>query len=172
MLLLTGAALGDRFGRKRMFLVGLAIFTLGSAAAAMAPSIGALIAARALQGVGGAIVTPLTLTILSAAVPPARRGLALGIWSGTAGLAVALGPVIGGAIVDGLSWQFIFWVNVPIGLALLPVAFFRLTETQAARTARSTCPVWRSSASACSASSGAWCAATPTAGPASACCCP
>ena len=129
VLLLTGAALGDRFGRKRMFLVGLAIFTLGSAAAAVAPSIGALIAARALQGVGGAIVTPLTLTILSAAVPPARRGLALGIWSGTAGLAVALGPVIGGAIVDGFSWQFIFWVNVPIGLALLPVAYFRLTET-------------------------------------------
>ena len=122
VLLLTGAALGDRFGRKRMFLVGLAIFTLGSASAAVAPSIGALIAARALQGVGGAIVTPLTLTILSAAVPPARRGLALGIWSGIAGLAVALGPVIGGAIVDGFSWQFIFWVNVPIGLALLPVA--------------------------------------------------
>ena len=129
-LLLTGAALGDRFGRKRMFLVGLVIFTLGSAAAAVAPSIDALIAARALQGVGGAIVTPLTPTILSAAVPPARRGLALGIWSGTAGLAVALGPVIGGAIVDGFSWQFIFWVNVPIGLALLPVAYFRLTETK------------------------------------------
>jgi EmrB/QacA subfamily drug resistance transporter len=130
VLLLTGAALGDRFGRKRMFVVGLAIFTLGSAAAAVAPSIGALIAARALQGVGGAIVTPLTLTILSAAVPPARRGLALGIWSGTAGLAVALGPVIGGAIVDGFSWQFIFWVNVPIGLALLPIALLRLTETR------------------------------------------
>ncbi len=130
VLLLTGAALGDRFGRKRMFLVGLAIFTLGSAFAAVAPSIDALIAARALQGVGGAIVTPLTLTILSAAVPPARRGLALGIWSGTAGLAVALGPVIGGAIVDGFSWQFIFWVNVPIGLALLPVAYLRLTETK------------------------------------------
>ena len=130
VLLMTGAGLGDRFGRKRMFLTGLAIFTFGSAMAAIAPSIDALIAARALQGVGGAIVTPLTLTILSAAVPPARRGLALGIWSGTAGLAVALGPVIGGAIVDGLSWQFIFWVNVPIGLALLPVAFFRLNESK------------------------------------------
>jgi EmrB/QacA subfamily drug resistance transporter len=130
VLLLTGAALGDRFGRKRMFLVGLAIFTAGSAFAALAPSIEALIAARALQGVGGAIVTPLTLTILSAAVPPARRGLALGIWSGTAGLAVALGPVIGGAVVDGFSWQWIFWLNVPIGIALLPIAFFRLTETR------------------------------------------
>jgi EmrB/QacA subfamily drug resistance transporter len=129
VLLLTGAALGDRFGRKRMFLVGLTIFTAGSAFAAVAPSIDALIAARALQGVGGAIVTPLTLTILSAAVPPARRGLALGIWSGTAGLAVALGPVIGGAVVEGFSWQWIFWLNVPIGLALLPIAFFRLSET-------------------------------------------
>jgi len=132
VLLLTGAALGDRFGRKRMFLVGLAIFTAASAFAAVAPSIEALIAARALQGVGGAIVTPLTLTILSAAVPPARRGLALGIWSGTAGLAVALGPVIGGAVVEGFSWQWIFWLNVPIGLALLPVAFFRLSETRGA----------------------------------------
>jgi EmrB/QacA subfamily drug resistance transporter len=130
VLLLTGAALGDRFGRKRMFLVGLTIFTVGSALAAVAPSIDALIAARALQGVGGAVVTPLTLTILSAAVPPARRGLALGIWSGTAGLAVALGPVVGGAVVEGLSWQWIFWLNVPIGIALLPVAFFRLTESK------------------------------------------
>ena len=132
VLLLTGAALGDRFGRKRMFLTGLAIFTLGSAFAALAPSIGALIAARAMQGVGGAIVTPLTLTILSAAVPPARRGMALGIWGGVSGLAVALGPVVGGAIVDGLSWQWIFWLNVPIGLALLPIALLRLTESKGA----------------------------------------
>jgi EmrB/QacA subfamily drug resistance transporter len=130
VLLLTGAALGDRFGRKRMFLTGLAIFTVGSAFAALAPSIDALIAARALQGVGGAIVTPLTLTILSAAVLPARRGMALGIWGGVSGLAVALGPVVGGAIVDGLSWQWIFWLNVPIGLALLPIAFLRLSESK------------------------------------------
>ncbi len=132
VLLLTGAALGDRFGRKRMFVVGLAIFTFGSAAAALAPSIEALIAARALQGVGGAIVTPLTLTILSAAVPPARRGLALGIWGGVSGLAVALGPVVGGAVVEGLSWQWIFWLNVPIGLVLLPIALLRLTESKGA----------------------------------------
>jgi EmrB/QacA subfamily drug resistance transporter len=130
VLLLTGAALGDRFGRKRMFLVGLALFTAGSAAAALAPSIEWLIASRALQGVGGAIVTPLTLTILSAAVSPKRRGMALGIWGGVSGLAVALGPVVGGAIVDGLSWQWIFWLNVPIGIALLPVAFLRLTESK------------------------------------------
>ncbi len=130
VLLLTGAALGDRFGRKRMFLVGLSIFTAGSAAAALAPSIDALIAARALQGVGGAIVTPLTLTILSGAVSPARRGMALGIWGGVSGLAVALGPVVGGAIVEGLSWQWIFWLNVPIGLMLLPIALTRLTESK------------------------------------------
>ena len=135
VLLLTGAALGDRFGRKRMFLVGLAIFTLGSALAALAPSIEALIAARALQGVGGAIVTPLTLTILSGAVSPARRGLALGIWGGVSGLAVALGPVVGGAVVEGLSWQWIFWLNVPIGVVLLPIAWRRLTESKGANRA-------------------------------------
>jgi EmrB/QacA subfamily drug resistance transporter len=129
VLLLTGAALGDRYGRKRMFIIGLTIFTVGSAFAAVAPSIGVLIAARALQGVGSAIVTPLTLTILSAAVSPQRRGMALGIWSGVAGMAVALGPVIGGAIVDGFSWQWIFWVNVPIGLVLLPLAWRRLSES-------------------------------------------
>ena len=130
VLLLTGAALGDRFGRKRMFLVGLALFTAGSAAAAHAPSIEWLIAARALQGVGGAIVTPLTLTILSGAVSPKRRGMALGIWGGVSGLAVALGPVVGGAIVEGLSWQWIFWLNVPIGLVLLPIAWSRLSESK------------------------------------------
>ncbi len=135
VLLLTGAALGDRFGRKRMFVIGLAVFTLGSAAAALAPSIEWLIAARALQGVGGAIVTPLTLTILSGAVSPSRRGMALGIWGGVSGLAVALGPVVGGAIVDGLSWQWIFWLNVPIGIALLPIAFLRLTESKGANRA-------------------------------------
>jgi EmrB/QacA subfamily drug resistance transporter len=129
VLLLTGAALGDRYGRKRMFIIGLGVFTVGSAFAAVAPNIGMLIVARALQGVGGAIVTPLTLTILSAAVSPARRGMALGIWSGVAGMAVALGPVIGGAIVDGFSWQWIFWVNVPIGLVLLPLAWRRLSES-------------------------------------------
>jgi EmrB/QacA subfamily drug resistance transporter len=126
--LLTGAALGDRFGRKRLFMIGLGIFTAASAAAALAPSVDWLIAARAAQGIGGAIVTPLTLTILSAAVPAARRGAALGVWSGVAGLAVASGPLVGGAVVEGLSWQWIFWVNVPIGLALLPLAT-RLQET-------------------------------------------
>ena len=129
VLLLTGAALGDRFGRRRLFVLGLALFTGASAFAALAPSIEALNVARALQGVGGAIVMPLTLTLLSAAVSPARRGLALGIWGGVAGLAVALGPVVGGAIVEGISWQWIFWLNVPIGVALIPLAWRRLDES-------------------------------------------
>ena len=132
VLLLTGAALGDRFGRRRMFVIGLAIFTGASAFAALAPSIEVLNAARALQGVGGAIVTPLTLTILSASVPAGRRGLALGAWGGIGGLAVALGPLVGGAVVQGISWQWIFWLNVPIGLVLIPLAWRRLEETRGA----------------------------------------
>ena len=129
VLLLTGAALGDRLGRRRMFAVGLAIFTAASAAAALAPSIGALDAARAVQGLGGAIITPLTLTILSSAVPANRRGLALGAWGGISGLAVAFGPLVGGAVVDGISWHWIFWLNVPIGLVLIPLALLRLQES-------------------------------------------
>src|SRR5881392_4279099 len=104
VLLLTGAALGDRFGRRRLFAIGLAIFTGASALAALAGSANELIAARAIQGLGGAIVLPLTLTILSAAVPPKRRGVALGAWGGIGGLAVALGPLVGGVIVQGISW--------------------------------------------------------------------
>ncbi|MBE2318120.1 DHA2 family efflux MFS transporter permease subunit [Solirubrobacter sp. CPCC 204708] len=129
VLLLTGAALGDRFGRRRVFVGGLVLFTVASALAALAPSTGALIAARALQGVGAAIVTPLTLTLLSEAFPPGKRGLVIGLWSGISGLGVALGPLIGGAVVDGISWQWIFWINVPIGLALLPLAVTRLEES-------------------------------------------
>jgi EmrB/QacA subfamily drug resistance transporter len=122
VFLLTGAALGDRFGRKRMFMIGLAIFTGASAMAAVAPSTEWLIAARAFQGLGGAIVTPLTLTLLSAAVSPHRRGAALGAWSGIAGFGVAMGPLVGGAVVEGISWHWVFWLNVPVGLLLLPLA--------------------------------------------------
>ena len=129
VFLLTGAALGDRFGRKRLFMLGIAIFTAASAAAALAPSPEWLIAARAVQGFGSAIVMPLTLTILSAAVPAERRGVALGAWSGIAGLAVAMGPLVGGAVVSGISWQWIFWLNVPIGLVVLPLAT-RLAESR------------------------------------------
>jgi EmrB/QacA subfamily drug resistance transporter len=130
VLLLTGASLGERYGRKRMFVAGLGLFTVGSAAAALAPGIGWLIAARAVQGVGAAILIPLTLTLLSAAVPPQRRGAALGAWGAVGGLAIAIGPLVGGAVVQGASWQWIFWLNVPIGLALLPVAWSRLTESR------------------------------------------
>jgi EmrB/QacA subfamily drug resistance transporter len=129
VLLLTGATLGERYGRRRMFTGGLALFTAGSAAAALAPSIGVLIAARAVQGVGAAVLIPLTLTLLSAAVPPQRRGLALGAWGAVGGLAIAIGPLVGGAVVEGASWQWIFWLNVPIGLVLLPIARTRLTES-------------------------------------------
>jgi MFS family permease len=130
VLLLTGAALGDRYGRRRLFAIGLGIFTVASAAAALAPSIDALVAARAVQGLGGAIITPLTLTLLSGAVPAEKRGLALGAWGGIGGLAVALGPLVGGAVVSGLSWQWIFWINVPLGLVLIPLASRRLNESR------------------------------------------
>lgn len=129
VLLLTGAALGDHFGRRRMFIAGLSVFTLGSAAAAVAPNAVLLIAARAFQGAGSAVVLPLTLTLLSEAFPKGRRGVALGIWSAISGLGVALGPVIGGAVVSGISWHWIFWINVPVGLIVLPLAAVRLTES-------------------------------------------
>ncbi|HEX3290278.1 MAG TPA: DHA2 family efflux MFS transporter permease subunit [Gaiella sp.] len=130
VFLLTGAALGDRFGRRRMFALGLAVFTLGSVAAALAPSVEALNVARAVQGLGGAIVMPLTLTLLSAAVPAEKRGLALGAWGGVGGLAIAFGPLVGGAVVEGIAWQWIFWLNVPIGLVLVPLALRRLEESR------------------------------------------
>ena len=130
VLLLTGAALGDRFGRKRMFVIGVTLFTVASAAAALAPTTGALIAARAIQGAAAASVLPLTLTLLSEAFPAGRRGLVLGLWSGLSGLAVALGPLVGGAVVDGISWHWIFWINVPIGIALVPLALRFLTESR------------------------------------------
>ena len=129
VLLLTGAALGDRLGRKRMFMTGIALFTVSSAAAALAPSIGLLIVARAIQGAGAAIATPLTLTLLADAYPPDRRGFAIGVWSGISGIAVALGPLVGGAMVQIASWHWIFWLNVPIGLVLVPLAATRLRES-------------------------------------------
>ena len=132
-LLLTGAALGDRFGRRRMYTVGLAVFTGASAAAALSPSVATLIAARAVQGAGAAIVAPLTLTLISEAFPAEKRGAAIGLWGGITGLAVAAGPVVGGAVVDGISWHWIFWLNVPLGLALIPLASRKLTESYGPR---------------------------------------
>jgi EmrB/QacA subfamily drug resistance transporter len=128
VLLLPAAALGDRLGRRRVFLAGLTLFTLASAAAALSTNAEMLIIARALQGIGGAAVMPLSLTLLSASVPAHRRGAALGVWGAASGLAVALGPVVGGAVTQGASWEFIFWLNVPIGLLLIPAARRVLAE--------------------------------------------
>ncbi|HLH64885.1 MAG TPA: MFS transporter [Solirubrobacteraceae bacterium] len=135
VLLLTGAALGDRLGRRRVFVAGMALFTCASAASALAPTGPALIAARAAQGIGAAIATPLTLTLLAEAFPPQRRGLALGIWSAVSGVAVAVGPLVGGAAIRLGGWHWIFWINVPIGAALVVLARARLRESHgAART--------------------------------------
>src|SRR5882757_224898 len=129
VLLMTAAALGDRFGRRRMFAAGLAVFAVASAVCALAPDIGWLIAARALQGVGAALVAPLGLALLSAAFPPERRGTAIGIFSAITGIAVASGPLVGGAVVEGISWQWIFWINVPIGLLAIPLVLNRIKES-------------------------------------------
>jgi EmrB/QacA subfamily drug resistance transporter len=129
VLLLPAAALGDRFGRRRMFTAGLALFVAASAAAALAPDAGSLIAARAVQGAGAALVITLALALVSAAFPTERRGAAIGILEGITGLAVVAGPVIGGAVVDGISWEWIFWLNVPIGLAAIPLALARIEES-------------------------------------------
>jgi EmrB/QacA subfamily drug resistance transporter len=129
VLLMTGAVLGDRFGRRRLFAVGLGIFSVASAACALAPNVGLLIAARAVQGAGAALVMPLGLTLITAAYEPERRPRALGIFSGVTGLAVLGGPVLGGAITQDIAWQWIFWVNVPIGLLTIPVALTRVRES-------------------------------------------
>jgi EmrB/QacA subfamily drug resistance transporter len=130
--IITAAALGDRLGRRRVFIAGLALFTLASAACAVAPSASALIAARAVQGLGGAAVLPLSLTILTAAFPAHRRGTIVGIYGGLAGLAVAVGPLVGGAVTEGLDWHWIFWVNVPIGVAAGLLSLRLLPESHGA----------------------------------------
>ena len=133
VLLLTGSALGDRFGRRRVFTVGVAVFTAGSAAAALAPTIGTLVAARALQGAGGALFVPLTLSMLSAVTPSERRGAVLGAWGGIGGLGAALGPLVGGALAGSIGWRAIFWLNVPVGLTLMTLGRLRLAETRGPR---------------------------------------
>jgi EmrB/QacA subfamily drug resistance transporter len=129
VLLLPAAALGDRFGRRRMFTLGLALFVAASAACALAPDAGSLIAARAVQGAGAALVIPNALALVSAVFAAERRGAALGILQGITGLAVVAGPVIGGAIAEGIDWEWIFWLNVPIGLAAIPLAVARIEES-------------------------------------------
>jgi EmrB/QacA subfamily drug resistance transporter len=126
--IIAAAALGDRLGRRRVYVVGLLVFSFASAACALAPNIATLIVARTVQGIGAAIITPLSLTILTQAFPAGRRGAIVGIWGGIGGLAVAAGPLVGGAVTEGLSWHWIFWINVPIGLVASLLASARLAE--------------------------------------------
>lgn len=130
VLLTIGAALGERFGRKRLFVLGLTIFLLASAGCALSRDIGMLIAARVVQGAGAALIMPLGMAMLGAAYPREIRGKALGRFGAITGLAVLSGPVVGGAIAEGLDWTWIFWINVPIGLVLIPLASTKLGESR------------------------------------------
>jgi EmrB/QacA subfamily drug resistance transporter len=129
VLLITAAALGDRYGRRSFYAIGLGLFAAASAASALAPSVGFLIAARAVQGAGAALVLTLGLALLTAAFPPEKRGAAIGLFSAVTGIAVALGPLVGGAIAEGIDWTWIFWLNVPIGLAAIPLVLARIEES-------------------------------------------
>jgi EmrB/QacA subfamily drug resistance transporter len=131
-LMLTGAALGDRYGRRRMYVAGILVFTAASAAAALSGSATALIVSRIVQGAGGAVLVPLAFTLISHEYPPQRRAAAMGILGGVTGLGVASGPVVGGLVVEGLSWQWVFWVNVPVGIALAVLSAARLRESRGA----------------------------------------
>jgi len=128
--ILTAAALGDRLGRKRVFVTGLILFTAASAACALAPNDTALITFRVFQGMGAAIVMPLGLTLLTSAFPPERRGAVVGIWGGVAGLAVACGPLVGGAVTQDLNWHWVFWINVPVGVLAVAGAWLRMPESR------------------------------------------
>lgn len=128
-LMMTGAALGDRFGRRRMFAAGLGVFVVGSAAAALSANVGTLVAARVVQGVGAALILPLGLAIVSAAFPPERRGAAIGMLEGLTGLAVIAGPLLGGVITERLTWEWVFWANVPVGLAAIPLVLLFVEES-------------------------------------------
>jgi len=130
VLLMTGAVLGDRFGRRLVFTAGLTLFTAASVACALAPGVGWLIAARAVQGAGAALVMPLAMALLGAAYPPPDRPKALGLFAGLTGLAVVAGPVVGGAVTQGLAWQWIFWLNLPIGMAVIPLVLRRIPESR------------------------------------------
>lgn len=132
-LMMIGATLGDRFGRKRIFLVGLSTFTIGSALAALSGTALTLEIARAIQGLGAAFVTPLTLTMLTRVFSPAQRGAIIGLWAGISGLGLAIGPLVGGAIISGLVWNAVFWINVPVGVLVATVGWFRLEESRGDR---------------------------------------
>ncbi|MFJ4205495.1 MFS transporter [Streptomyces sviceus] len=127
-LMIPGAELGDRVGRKRTYILGLFVFALASAACALAPNIGLLIAARVLQGAGGAMISPAALALLTAAAPPHKHGAVMGVYAAVMGLAVVVGPLVGGVVTQGLAWQWIFWINVPVIAAVIPFAAAKLTE--------------------------------------------
>ncbi len=129
-LLITGGKLGDLFGRRRIFIVGLAVFTLSSLACGFAPNAGFLIGARAVQGIGAALMNPATLSIITATFPPKQRGQAIGIWAGVSAMALAIGPLAGGLIVDNINWNWIFFVNVPVGILGIVVAKFFIDESR------------------------------------------
>jgi EmrB/QacA subfamily drug resistance transporter len=133
VLLMTASALGDRYGRRRLFVIGVLVFTLASAACALAPGVTSLIVARAVQGAGSAMIMPHALALLGAIIPPQRRAWALGIFSSVTGLATLGGPLVGGAITEGLDWQWIFWLNIPIGIVLVPFILTRIEESHGAR---------------------------------------
>ena len=128
VLLITGAVLGDRFGRRRLYALGLGLFAVASAACALAPDANWLIAGRAFQGVGAALLAPLSLTLVASAFPAEKRGAAIGAFSAITGIAVAAGPTLGGAIINGFAWEWIFWLNVPIGLVAIPLVLTRMQE--------------------------------------------
>ena len=128
VLMITGAVLGDRYGRRRFYAVGMALFVLASAACALAPDAGWLIAARTLQGAGAALLAPLSLTLVASAFPAEKRGAAIGAFSAITGIAVAAGPTLGGAVINGFAWEWIFWLNVPIGLIAIPLVLTRMQE--------------------------------------------
>jgi EmrB/QacA subfamily drug resistance transporter len=128
-LMLTGAALGDRFGKRRLYVTGLGVFVVASAVCALSGNIGTLIAARAVQGAGAALVLPLSLSLISDAFPIEKRGAAIGIWGGITGLGVAAGPVLGGVIIQYFDWQWVFWINVPVGVVTLTLCLLKMTET-------------------------------------------
>jgi EmrB/QacA subfamily drug resistance transporter len=129
VLMMTAAALGDRFGRRRLFVAGLGLFAASSAACAAAPDANSLIAARAVQGAGAALIMPLALALLSDAFPPAARPRAIGIFTGVMGASVPLGPLLGGAVVEGVSWPWIFWLNLPIAMTVAALALTRMRES-------------------------------------------
>ncbi len=129
-LLITGGKLGDLYGRRKMFIAGLVVFTLSSLACGLAPSAGFLIGARAVQGVGAALMNPATLSIITATFPPKERGQAIGIWAGVSALALAIGPLLGGLIVDNINWHWIFYVNIPVGVVGIIVSRLVITESR------------------------------------------